>query len=255
MAERLELQRRIREGETFETAAAAVGCSTKSVQQLLARTGGVKPRTTPRSALRPSLGEREEISRGLLGGESCRSIARRLGRSPSTVSREVAGNGGRGRYRAWRADERARRQVQRPKIAKLARSAQLRAEVERRLELRWSPQQIAARLVIDYPDDPEMRVSHETIYQSLFVQARGALRKELTGCLRTGRAQRRPLRRSNLGGHLLDMVLISERPPDVEDRAVPGHWEGDLMPGKGFEVGDRHARRAPDPLRDAAQPR
>jgi IS30 family transposase len=130
------------------------------------------------------------------------------------------------------AVERARRQVQRPKIAKLARSAQLRAEVERRLELRWSPQQIAARLVIDYPDDPEMRVSHETIYQSLFVQARGALRKELTGCLRTGRAQRRPLRRSNLGGHLLDMVLISERPPDVEDRAVPGHWEGGLMLGK-----------------------
>jgi transposase, IS30 family len=233
VAERLEVQRRVREGQTFETAAAAVGCSTKSVQRLLAKTGGVKPRTTPRSALRLSLAEREEISRGVLASESCRSIARRLGRSPSTVSRDVAGNGGRARYRAWRADERARRLARRPKNAKLARSERLRAEVERRLELRWSPQQIAARLVIDYPDDPEMRVSHETIYQSLFVQARGALRKELTGCLRTGRAQRRPLRRSNLGGHLLDMILISERPADVEDRAVPGHWEGDLMLGKG----------------------
>jgi transposase, IS30 family len=232
-AERLELQRRVREGETFEVAAAAVGCSTKSVQRLLAKTGGLKPRTRPRSLLRLSLAEREEISRGILAGDSCRTIAGRLRRAPSTVSRDIAANGGRGRYRAWRADERALRRARRPKTAKLVRSPRLRREVERRLELRWSPQQIAARLVVDHPDDLEMRVSHETIYQSLFVQARGALRKELTNCLRTGRAQRRPSRRSNPGGQLLDMVLISDRPADVEDRAVPGHWEGDLVLGRG----------------------
>jgi len=132
-AERLELQRRVREGETFEVAAAAVGCSTKSVQRLLAKTGGLKPRTRPRSLLRLSLAEREEISRGILAGDPCRAIAGRLGRSPSTVSRDIAANGGRSRYRAWRADERALRRARRPKTAKLVRSPRLRREVERRL--------------------------------------------------------------------------------------------------------------------------
>jgi transposase, IS30 family len=232
-AERLELQRRVRAGETYRTAAEAVGCSAKSVQRLLGRTGGLRPRATPQSPLRLSLPEREEISRGLLTGETCRHIAARLGRSPSTVSREVAAGGRRERYRAWRSEERARRRVRRPKTAKLASSPRLRSEVERWLGLRWSPQQIAARLVFDYPDDLEMRVSHETIYQSLFVQGRGALRKELTRCLRTGRAHRRPRGRTIGGGHLTDMVLISDRPAEVEDRAVPGHWEGDLLVGKG----------------------
>ena len=232
-AERTELERRVRAGETYAGAAAAVGCSSKSVQRLLARTGGVKSRAKPRSPLRLSLAEREEISRGLLAGESRRAIAARLGRSPSTVAREVAVAGGLTSYRAWRADERARRRARRPKRAKLAASPRLRREVQRLLGLRWSPQQIAARLVIDHPDDPEMRVSHETIYQSLFVQGRGALRKELAQCLRTGRAQRRPQRRVNGGGQLLDMVLISERPAEVRDRAVPGHWEGDLIIGRG----------------------
>ena len=190
------------------------------------------PRTMPQSALRLSLPEREEISRGLLAGETCHRIAARLGRSPSTVSREVAAAGRRDRYRAWRAEERARRRVRRPKTAKLASSPRLRDEVERWLALRWSPQQIAARLVLDYPDDLEMRVSHETIYRSLFVQGRGALRKELTRCLRTGRAQRRTRGRTIGGGHLTDMVLISDRPAAVADRAVPGHWEGDLIVGK-----------------------
>jgi IS30 family transposase len=183
--------------------------------------------------LRLSLAEREEISRGLLAGESRRVIAARLGRAPSTVAREVATAGGVKTYRAWRADERARRRARRPKRSKLAASPRLRREVQRLLEHRWSPQQIAARLVIDYPDDPEMRVSHETIYQSLFVQSRGALRKELARCLRTGRAQRRPQQRANGCGQLLDMVLISERPAEVQDRAVPGHWEGDLIVGQG----------------------
>jgi len=149
------------------------------------------------------------------------------------VAREVEAAGGRNPYRAWKADERARRRARRPKRAKLAASPRLRLEVQRLLRLRWSPQQIAARLVLDHPDDPEMRVSHETIYQSLFLQGRGALRKELARCLRTGRAQRRPQQRGNGGGHLLNMVLISQRPAEVEDRAVPGHWEGDLIIGRG----------------------
>ena len=231
-AERLELQRRVRSGETHQSAAAAVGCSAKSVQRLLVKTGGLMPRVTPQSALRLTLSEREEISRGLLAGETCRRIAAQLGRSPSTVSREVSAGGRRVRYRAWRAEERARRRVRRPKTAKLASSPRLRDEVERWLALRWSPQQIAARLVLDYPVDLEMRVSHETIYRSLFVQGRGALRKELTRCLRTGRAQRRTRGRTIGGGHLTDMVLISDRPAEVADRAVPGHWEGDLIVGK-----------------------
>jgi IS30 family transposase len=231
--ERSELQRRVRAGETHKSAAAAMGCSAKSVQRLLAKTGGIKSRAKPRSPLRLSLAEREEISRGLLAGESRRVIAARLGRAPSTVAREVTAAGGWKSYRAWRADERAHRRARRPKRAKLAASPRLRREVQRLLELRWSPQQIAARLVIDYPDDPEMRVSHETIYQSLFVQGRGALRKELARCLRAGRAQRRPQQRANGAGQLLDMVLISERPAEVQDRAVPGHWEGDLIIGQG----------------------
>lgn len=232
-AERSELLRRVRAGETHDGAAAAVGCSAKSVQRLLAKTGGVKSRAKPRSPLRLSLAEREEISRGLLAGESRRAIAARLGRSPSTVAREVATAGGARSYRAWCADERATRRARRPKQAKLAASPRLRREVQRLLRLRWSPQQIAARLILDHPDDPEMRVSHETIYQSLFVQGRGALRKELAQCLRSGRAQRRPQRRTNGSGQLLDMVLISERPAEVQDRAIPGHWEGDLIIGRG----------------------
>lgn len=229
----LELQRRIAAGETHPAAAAAVGCSTKTVQKLLRRTGGLAPRARPRSPLRLSLGEREEISRGLLGGQSCRTIAARLQRASSTVSREVAQDHGRNRYRAWHADAAALRRARRPKAAKLARCARLRTTVERLLARRWSPQQIARRLVHDYPGDLEMRVSHETIYRSLFVQARGALRHELYRCLRTGRAQRRSHRRLHGPGQLRDMVLISERPAEAADRAVPGHWEGDLILGRG----------------------
>lgn len=231
-ADLLALQRRVRAGETHVAAAISVGCSAKSVQRLLRRTGGIKPRTTPQSALRLSLPEREEISRGLLAGHSCRVIATRLGRAPSTVSRDVAANGARAQYRAWRAEEKAHRRAHRLKVPKLVACRRLRVEVERGLTRRWSPQQIAARLVGDFPDDAEMRVSHETIYQSLFVQGRGALRRELTRCLRSGRAQRRPRGRVVGAGHLKDMVLISDRPGEVEDRAVPGHWEGDLLLGK-----------------------
>jgi len=187
-----------------------------------------------RSPLRLSLTEREEISRGLAGGESLRAIAARLGRSPSTISREVAANGGRRRYRACRADRAAVRKMRRPKPSKLAVCPRLRMVVEAKLELRWSPQQISGWLVATFPDDPEMRVSHETIYLSLFVQSRGALRKELTRYLRSGHSTRRPKGHSvrNGQGQLRGTLNISERPAEADDRAVPGHWEGDLLMGK-----------------------
>jgi IS30 family transposase len=193
-----------------------------------------RPKREPRrSLLRLSLAEREEISRGLAAGRSVRAIAGGLGRAPSTVCREVAANGGRHRYRACAADRRAVRLMHRPKPAKLAQCLRLREVVESKLELRWSPQQIAAWLRISYPDDPEMRVSHETIYLSLFVQSRGALRKELTRYLRRGRARRRPrgLSVMNGQGQLRGTVHISQRPAEASDRAVPGHWEGDLLFG------------------------
>jgi IS30 family transposase len=230
-----EIQRRVTEGETFALAAAAVGCSTKSIQRFMARTGGLFPKVRERSPLRLSPGDREELSRGLLAGESFRQIAERLGRSPSTISREVSANGCRSSYRAWRAEQCAARRARRPKAAKLATNPRLCREVERRLLERWSPQQIAARLVRDYPDDQEMRVSHETIYRTLFVQARGALRKELAACLRTGRTQRCSHKRTEHSGtgRLRGMVMISDRPAEAADRAIPGHWEGDLLMGKG----------------------
>jgi IS30 family transposase len=187
-----------------------------------------------RSVLQLSLAEREEISRGLAGGESRRSIARRLGRSPSTISREVTRNGGVRRYRACRADRDALRRARRPKPAKLAMCGRLRAVVEAKLEVRWSPQQISGWLVEEFPDEPEMRVSHETIYVSLFVQSCGALRKELTRYLRSGHTTRRPRGHTvmNGQGQLRGTLNIRERPAEADDRAVPGHWEGDLLMGK-----------------------
>jgi len=233
-ADRAEIERRIHAGETFEVVAAAVGCSTKSIQRYLALTGGVRRRRRERSPLRLSPREREEISRGLTEGESLRSIGRRLRRAGSTISREVAWSGSRSEYRAWRADAEAIERGRRPKACKLAGEQRLRREVAHGLRAHWSPKQIAERLIKDYPDDVRMRVSHETIYRTLFVQARGALRKELTTCLRSGRAQRRPHLRTELSGagRLRNVVLISDRPAEVEDRAVPGHWEGDLLIGK-----------------------
>ena len=181
-----------------------------------------------------TLEEREEISRGVSANESLRYIARRLGRAPSTVSREVERNGGVAHYRATDAERATRERGRRPKAAKLVLCPRLRRAVEGKLALRWSPQQIAAWLPVEYPNDPEMRVSHETIYMSLFVQGRGALRKELTASLRSGRAIRRPraVRQKPRAGLIQNMVMISERPAEVADRAVPGHWEGDLLMGK-----------------------
>ena len=179
-----------------------------------------------------TIGEREQILLGIGRNESLSAIARNLARSPSTITREVNANGGREHYSAWHAHERARGQARRPKPCKLRRGRLLR-EVSRRLEQLWSPEEIARRLALEYPNDPEMRVSHETIYQSLFVQGRGELRRELARCLRSGRAVRRPRGRVEKRGRIPDMVMISERPTEVSDRAIPGHWEGDLVLGEG----------------------
>jgi IS30 family transposase len=230
--ERLAIRARVAAGERIDAVAAAVRRSRRLVQRVVGRAGGLPPRRSVRSVLRLSMAEREEISRGLRAGESFRRIATSLGRSTSTVSREVGANGGRRPYRAHLAEDRAIRCARRPRRAKLARNRPLRQTVERLLVERWSPQQIAWQLRQDHPHEPEMRVSHETIYQSLFVQGRGALRAELTRCLRTGRARRRPAGRAKPSGQLAAMVLLSERPAEVEDRAVPGHWEGDLIIGK-----------------------
>jgi transposase, IS30 family len=226
-----------------------LGRRDSSIRGFLARSGGSRPSARERCELRLSLGEREEISRGLAAGMSFRQIALVLGRSASTVCREVNANGGGRRYRAVEADRAAAVRALRPKRAKLARCRRLRKVVERKLEALWSPEQISAWLAETYPNDPEMRVSHESIYQSLFVQSRGALRKELHTCLRSGRAVRRPKAYTKGGfgqGQIRDMVMISQRPSEVADRAVPGHWEGDLIFGKqNSSIGtlvERHSR-------------
>src|SRR5499427_1686417 len=211
-----------------------VGCAYQTVA-LIARRGSRRPVRLDGWVPGPgrlTLADREEITLGLHGGESFTVIAARVGKAVPAVSREVAANGGRGGYRAWRAHQRARQQARRPKVPKLA-CPQLAAQVTGWLEQWWSPVQIARRLRIEFPGDPMMRVSHETIYQALYVQGRGELRRELARCLRTGRARRRPRGRDGRSGHIKDMVMISERPAEAEDRAVPGHWEGDLIIGKG----------------------
>ncbi len=220
-----------------------------SLRRFIADHGGTRPSGRERSELRLSLAEREEISRGLAAELSFRTIAGGLNRSPSTVCREVNANGGRKKYRALQADRGAEKRALRPKRAKLAQCRRLRGTVERKLEALWSPQQIASWLAETHPDHPEMQVSHETIYQSLFVQGRGALRKELHTCLRTGRAMRRAKAYTKGGigqGQIRNMVMISERPAEVADRAVPGHWEGDLIFGKKLtSIGtlvERHSR-------------
>ncbi len=207
--------------------------SAASIRAFVESWGGVRPRLRRRSSRYLSLLEREEISRGVAAGDSLRMVATRLGRAPSTISRELARNGGRHRYRAHHADRAALRRGRRPKPSKLAENPELRAVVEEKLKDWWSPQQVVLWLARTYPEDQEMQVSHETIYLSLFVQGKGALRRELTECLGTGRVYRRPkVKRAPSGkGQIVDPVMISERPAEVEDRAVPGHWEGDLLMG------------------------
>ena len=227
-----EVWARWRRGQSLRLIARQLGKRGPSVRAFVLQTGGIQHHPPRRAQRSLSMAEREEISRGVAAGEPCRQIAARLGRAPSTVSRELARNGGRHRYRA--ADAAAFGRAQRPKPAKLVTEPRLREVVEAKLALRWSPQQIAGWLPLAYPQDPVMRVSHETIYLSLFIQSRGALRRELQRCLRTGRAMRYPRgKRLPQGrGQLRDTIHISQRPPEAADRAVPGHWEGDLVFGK-----------------------
>jgi transposase, IS30 family len=234
-AEQVALALRLRaRGMTLAEVGRQVSCNLREVHQL-ERHGRRRP---PRpygwepGPGRLMLADREEISLGLHAGERFSVIAGRLGRAVSTVSREVAANGGRDGYRAWRAHARARERARRPRACKLDNPV-LAAQVAAQLAGWWSPQQIAARLRIAYPRDPMMRVSHETIYQSLYVQGRGELRRELARCLRSGRARRRPRRPGDDRGKIPGMTMISERPAEAADRAVPGHWEGDLIIGKG----------------------
>ena len=224
----------VRSGLGLGEAAAAAGVSLSQAQRWFREAGGVPPGGAVAGSGRYlSLAEREEIAVGRAAGKGVRQIARELGRAASTVSREVRRNClSRGAYRAVAAQRRAEDRARRPKAAKLAGSGELREYVQGRLRKRWSPEEISARLKLEFPDRPEMRVSHETIYQSLYVQGRGALRRELAASLRTGRALRRPRRtEGERRGRIKDMVMISERPAEAADRAVPGHWEGDLLIG------------------------
>ncbi len=229
-----EIWARLRAGHAAKPTARALGISTSGVHGYLVRCGGIRPPARRRSPSRLSLAEREEISRGLAAGLSLRAIAAGLGRAPSTVSREVAACGGRRGYRATRADQMAWSRARRRKVCKLATRPVLRDIVAEKLTRRWSPQQIAGWLKAIYPDDAEMQVSHETIYRTLFIQSRGALRKELTAHLRTKRVIRRPAgtRLPDGRGGRPGILNISERPAEADDRAVPGHWEGDLVFGK-----------------------
>ncbi len=225
----------VADGMAPKEVAREVARSVGFVRRVMRSVGGVARRLEwDPSPARLSAGEREEIRGGLEAGESLRAIGRRIGRAGSTVAREVAANGGRAGYAGWRAHRRAADRARRPKIAKLAGHPELRAQVEDWLENeQWSPAQISAQLRIEFPHDPMMRVCAETIYQSLYIQGRGALRKELAACLRTGRAIRRNRSRpGRSGGTVPDKVMISERPPEAEDRSLPGFWEGDLIMGK-----------------------
>ncbi len=225
---------RWQKGESLNSIARLFDRHHSAIQGILARTGGIRPPEKRRSSLALSLAEREEISRGVVAGLSLRWIAASLGRAPSTVSREIKRNGGRRRYRASKADQCAWDRAHRPKTCKLVENRALARIVARKLKKRWSPQQLAGWLKYTYPDDENFQVSHETIYRSLFIQARGALKKELLQHLRRTRAMRRSrhhTQKTDDHGRITNTVSISERPASVEDRAVPGHWEGDLISG------------------------
>ena len=229
-----DLWRRWKGGESIAGIARALERFPDTVRCVLEGNGGIAPRMRTRSATALTLAERESISRGLVLGYAVRQLASELGRAASTISREIQRHGGREAYRASVADQQAWDSALRPKPCRLASHGRLRRLVASKLKLQWSPKQISGWLKLEYPDDQRMRMSHETIYRSLFIQARGVLKKELLGELRTHRL----LRRSKLAsakkqsrGQIVDAVSIRERPAEVEDRAVPGHWEGDLLAG------------------------
>jgi IS30 family transposase len=234
--ERRELWRRWLEGQTLTAIGEALSLAPASVFAMVRSAGGLSPPDRTRSERSLTREDREEITRGLAAGDSLREIASRIGRSPSTVSREVSRNGGRGRYRAGDSDDAAWCRARRPKACLLSQRPTMRATVAQKLSEDWSPQPISGWLREEFPDDARMQVSHETIYRSLFVQARGVLRKELMHHLRSGRIFRRSRHattKSQGRGGIRDAVSIRERPAEAEDRAVPGHWEGDLLAGSG----------------------
>ena len=249
-SERAELWERWRAGQCVADIARGLERRNKSgVYRILAADGGITPRPRRRAARTLKLDEREEISRGIAAGYSIRRIAKTLGRAPSTVSRELKRHGGRAAYRASDADTGAWDRARRPKRCRLARHRRLRWRVAQKLALQWSPRQISGWLKREHPADETMQLSHETIYKSLFVQARGVLKKELMAQLRT----RRQLRQAKGGtvknlGQIVDAVSIRERPAEAEDRAVPGHWEGDLLAGSNnthiATLVERHTRFA-----------
>ena len=225
---------RWQKGDSMHAIARLFDRGHSSVRGILSQTGGIRPAQRRRSRLALTLAEREEISRGVVAGQSFRSMAASLGRAPSTISREIRRNGGRRRYRANKADQAAWDRAHRAKTCKLVENQALSLIVASKLKQRWSPEQIAGWLKKTYPEDENYQVSHEIIYRSLYVQARGALKKELIKHLRTQRSMRHSRHGNKSGegqGQIKDMVRISERPASVEDRAVPGHWEGDLIVG------------------------
>ncbi len=225
---------RWQKGESLNEIARLFDRGHSSIQRILAESGGIRPPVGRRSRLALSLSEREEISRAVVSGRSIRSIASELGRAPSTISREIRLNGGRRRYRANKADQAAWDRAQRPKTCKLAENRSLARLIAKKLQLQWSPRQIAGWLKRTFPDDESFQVSHETIYKTLFIQARGALKRELLQHLRRTRGMRRSrhhTQKTGNHGRITGTVSISERPAEVEDRAVPGHWEGDLVFG------------------------
>jgi IS30 family transposase len=233
-AQRADMWNRWKAGQSLHAIGRALGKDHVVIQLLLARHGGIAPAARRRSRRVLTLAEREDISRGIASGSSMRVIAQRLSRACSTVSREVARHGGRAQYRANQADQQAWESALRPKPCLLATHNKLQEIVASKLMQDWSPQQISGWLKQHYPDDESLRVSHETIYRSLFIQARGALKQELVRHLRSQRRIRRSRHSSDHGhsqGRIVDAISIRERPAEIEDRAIPGHWEGDLLRG------------------------
>lgn len=225
---------RWQKGESLHEIARLFDRGHSSVQGMISAAGGIRPAKRKRSSIALSLSEREEVSRGIASNESMRSIAARLGRAPSTISREIERNGGDRKYRAARADKKAWERACRPKSCKLAGSPWLRRAIEIKLRVNWSPEQIAGWLKRTHPEDESKQVSHETIYRSLFIQTRGVLKKELLQYLRSERTMRKSVHAGQIAdgrGKIPNAISISERPASVEDRAVPGHWEGDLICG------------------------
>jgi len=234
-AQRTEIWSRWKSGQSLKEIGRAFGKPSSCIHCLLVPHGGIPPAARRRSRLSLTLAEREDVSRGIASGWSIREMARRLERAARTVGREITRHGGRPAYRAHEADSQAWASALRPKRCRLATNRKLRNVVASKLILDWSPEQISGWLKTQYPDDESMRVSHETIYRSLFIQARGVLKKELMDHLRTKRRMRRSRHHATVSGQsrgrIVDAISIRERPPEVEDRAIPGHWEGDLLAG------------------------